>query len=178
MTGLWQHAERGGGSGDIADYDIELSRGCVRQLAAYDSVVQAMTPLYGPCVVPPQPWVAPRRGCYVLSHQQRFQVELMRTKTAAQVRALQAAHRAGTLSRHGGAADMMRGWTQEGGSGGESAEPGLSRMYHALNVLSSQAWSINAGVLEVRRRPSRACIYWALAARVAQTPVDCAVLRP
>ena len=133
------------------DYDIELSRGSMQQLAAYDSVVQAMTPLYGPCVAPPQPWVAPQRGCYALSHQQRFRVDLMRTKTGAQARALQAAHRAGTSSLHGGADDMMRGWTEDDGAGGDVAEPGLSRIYHSLNVLSSQAWSINSGVLEVRR---------------------------
>ena len=46
--------------------------------------------------------------------------------------------------------DMMRGWTEDDGAGGDVAEPGLSRIYHSLNVLSSQAWSINSGVLEVR----------------------------
>eukprot|EP00892_Ulva_mutabilis_P005213 jgi/Ulvmu1/3063/UM015_0103.1 len=147
----WRFVPPGREGGAAPDFDIELSRGCIKQLAAYDAVVQSMTPLYGPCVAPPQPWVAPRRGCYAMSHQQRFRVELMRTKSAAQARALAEAHRAGTLSRHGGAADMMRGWTEGGGGSGEAAEPGLSRVYHSLNVLSSQAWSINTGVLEVVR---------------------------
>ena len=152
----WQLAQQGkcgvaagrtGGSG--GDYGIELSGGSMQQLAAYDSVVQAMAPLYGPCVAPPLPWVSPQRGCYALSHSHhhRFRVDLMRTKTPAQGRALAQAHRAGTHAA-GDAADMMRGWTQEGAP--RSTQQGLSQLYHSLNVLSSQAWSINSRVLEVR----------------------------
>lgn len=133
------------------DYGLELSGGSMQQLAAYSAVLQTMLPLYGPCVAPPLPWVSPQRGCYVLSHshQQRFRVDLMRTKTPAQGRALQQAARAGAPdAAHGDAADMIRGWVD----GGESRAPqaGLSHLYHSLNVLSSQSWSINSRVLEAR----------------------------
>jgi len=149
-------AHGGGAGGGSGDYGIELSGGSMQQLAAYSAVLQAAVPLYGPCVAPPLPWVSPQRGCYALSHshQQRFRVDLMRTKTPAQGRALQQAHRAGAPdAAHGDAADMIRGWVDAGDS--RAPQPGLSHLYHSLNVLSSQAWSINSRVLEVRGPPPR-----------------------
>lgn len=50
------------------DYELESDQFPVQHLTDYKTVTDTVNPIYGPCLTPPLPWVAPNRGCYRLCH--------------------------------------------------------------------------------------------------------------
>jgi hypothetical protein len=106
---------------------------------------EAITPIYGPTIVPPLPWTSPSVGGYHSSERSDvFRVSLMRFKSKEQMKDIAAAGREVVME-------------------GRSERPRLAQVYQALNCLGQQRWRINSEVLRVRfvscqllksRRPS------------------------
>lgn len=142
----------GGKKGD--DYEFESNQFPVEGLAEYSTIVEAIKPIYGPCVTPPLPWVAPNRGCYRLCHEDHsFAVDVMRTKNPLQHKLLMQKHGTGVADRQGAAQESAGSHSEGLVEGGKKQPVGLWPVFEALNVLGSQGWSINSHVLWVRLQP-------------------------
>ena len=155
-------------------------------LPGLQQMVRNVQPVYGPCVMRPQPWTAPDYGAYLTcskranrGHTQGCSAKLVRTKSQEQEEPLHAAQAlkrefdAHAEQRAALAAQLASGAGEDldGGealqpaeeassaSGADATEPqGLERVYEALNILGGQAWEINSDVLQVRDgKPACTC---------------------
>lgn len=153
------------------DFDLQPSEWLQHSLIGEKVVGANIQPLYGVCILKPQPWRNPNQGAYyqnlhpVEPHMPRprsaFTVELLRTRSVRQVDQLWAAHN--------GAAPpaLLATGTEEdspweppllqrlGDAQGPDDPPDrkasrLRLIYRALDILGSQAWLVHDRVLQVR----------------------------